>query len=154
MPDTQEIEAGQVPARDSEKKLTPKQERFVQEYLIDFNATQAAIRAGYSKNTAQEIGSQNLSKLMIQAKIRQKQAKIAEKFEITEDLIATELARNAFLDHPRRAFDAESQHRVTALKELAKFLGLGKENNVDRDNKGNAGVDLDAVRRFVREVRK
>ena len=43
-------------------KLTPKQRRFVNEYLIDLNATQAAIRAGYSKKTAQQIGAENLSK--------------------------------------------------------------------------------------------
>ena len=43
-------------------KLTPKQQQFVREYLIDFNATQAAIRAGYSPKTAQVIGAENLKK--------------------------------------------------------------------------------------------
>ncbi len=42
--------------------LTPKQERFIEEYLIDLNATQAAIRAGYSKKTAKSVGSENLTK--------------------------------------------------------------------------------------------
>ena len=42
--------------------LTPKQARFVQEYLIDLNATQAAIRAGYSEHTARQVASENLSK--------------------------------------------------------------------------------------------
>ncbi len=42
--------------------LTPKQQRFVEEYLIDLNATQAAIRAGYSEKTANEIGAENLAK--------------------------------------------------------------------------------------------
>jgi len=42
--------------------LTPKQQRFVEEYLIDLNATQAAIRAGYSKRTAKAIGCENLTK--------------------------------------------------------------------------------------------
>ena len=45
------------------KKLTEKQKRFVEEYLIDLNATQAAIRAGYSPKTANEQGTQNLAKL-------------------------------------------------------------------------------------------
>jgi len=49
----------------SSSKLTVKQARFVEEYLIDFNATQAAIRAGYSKKTAQRIGSENLSKPLL-----------------------------------------------------------------------------------------
>ena len=43
-------------------KLTPKQQRFIEEYLIDLNATQAAIRAGYSRNSARQIGDENLSK--------------------------------------------------------------------------------------------
>ncbi|MDP0070209.1 terminase small subunit, partial [Glaesserella parasuis] len=47
-------------------KLTDKQQRFVEEYLIDLNATQAAIRAGYSADTARQIGAENLSKLVIQ----------------------------------------------------------------------------------------
>ena len=51
-------------------KLTHKQQRFIDEYLIDFNATQAAIRAGYSKDTANRIGSENLSKLDIQEAIQ------------------------------------------------------------------------------------
>jgi phage terminase small subunit len=47
--------------------MTPKQERFVEEYLVDLNATQAAIRAGYSARTAREIGRENLDKPDIQA---------------------------------------------------------------------------------------
>ena len=43
-------------------KLTVKQQRFIEEYMIDNNATQAAIRAGYSKNSAKEIGNENLTK--------------------------------------------------------------------------------------------
>jgi phage terminase small subunit len=51
------------------KKLTSKQEVFCQEYLVDLNATQSAIRAGYSIRTAQRIGSENLSKPLIQERI-------------------------------------------------------------------------------------
>lgn len=51
--------------------LTPKQQRFVDEYLIDLNATQAAIRAGYSEKTAKVIAAQNLSKLNVQEAIEE-----------------------------------------------------------------------------------
>jgi len=51
------------------KTLSPKQQRFVEEYLIDLNATQAAIRAGYSKKTARAIASENLAKPNIQEAI-------------------------------------------------------------------------------------
>lgn len=59
-------------------KLTDKQAKFVEEYCVDLNATQAAIRAGYSENSAQEIGSQNLSKLIIKEAVRAKQEEHAE----------------------------------------------------------------------------
>ena len=63
-------------------KLTPKQERFCQEYIIDLNATQAAIRAGYSKKTAQAIATENLSKPLILAKVQELQSKITESLSI------------------------------------------------------------------------
>lgn len=50
--------------------MTPRQEKFCVEYLIDLNATQAAIRAGYSKRTADRIANQNLRKLEIQSRIK------------------------------------------------------------------------------------
>lgn len=53
-------------------KLTTKQRRFVEEYFVDFNATQAAIRAGYSESTARSIASENLSKPDIKAEIQSK----------------------------------------------------------------------------------
>ena len=62
--------------------LTPKQQRFVEEYLIDLNATQSAIRAGYSEKTAQQIGAQNLLKLVIQEAIQEAQNKRTEQTQI------------------------------------------------------------------------
>lgn len=62
--------------------LTPKQQRFVEEYLIDLNATQAAIRAGYSEKTAKEIGSENLTKPNIAKAIEEAQNKRAEQTQI------------------------------------------------------------------------
>ena len=64
-------------------KLNPKQQRFCEEYLIDLNATQAAIRAGYSKKTAAIIGHENLRKLNIEAYISELQEKIRLKTAIT-----------------------------------------------------------------------
>jgi phage terminase small subunit len=62
--------------------LTPKQQRFVEEYLIDLNATQAAIRAGYSEKTAKEIGSENLTKPNIAKAIGEAQNKRQEQTQI------------------------------------------------------------------------
>lgn len=55
-------------------KMTPKQKRFCDEYLIDLNATQAAIRAGYSKKTAQAIGTENLKKPLLRNYIEKRMA--------------------------------------------------------------------------------
>ncbi len=63
--------------------LTDKQQRFVAEYLVDLNATQAAIRAGYSEKTARSVGSENLTKPDIADLIRTKQERVAEKAEWT-----------------------------------------------------------------------
>ena len=67
--------------------LTPKQERFVAEYLIDLNATQAAVRAGYSEKTAQMIGSENLAKPMVAAAVAAAVAKRSERTNITQDYV-------------------------------------------------------------------
>jgi len=76
--------------------MTPKQERFCEEYLVDLNATQAAIRAGYSQKTAQEIGAQNLSKLIISEKIAALMSQRSERTRITADMVLEELRYIAF----------------------------------------------------------
>jgi phage terminase small subunit len=78
--------------------LTAKQEKFCQEYLIDLNATQAAIRAGYSEKTASRIGGQNLYKLVIQAEIQRSQLARSKRTEITQDRVLKELALIGFSD--------------------------------------------------------
>lgn len=74
-------------------KLTKKQEMFVEEYIIDLNATQAAIRAGYSKKTAGQIGEQNLKKLEIQQAINEKLAEKKEKLIMKQDEILERLTQ-------------------------------------------------------------
>ena len=64
-----------------------KQQRFVEEYLIDLNATQAAIRAGYSEKTAGQIGEQNLKKLVISAAIETAMAERSERTKVTQDYV-------------------------------------------------------------------
>lgn len=80
------------------RNLNPKQQRFVDEYLIDLNATQAAIRAGYSKKTAAQIGDENLRKPEISAAVQRAQAERSERTQITQDAVLKELARIGFSD--------------------------------------------------------
>lgn len=68
-------------------KLTPKQERFCREYLIDLNGTQAAIRAGYSEKTAYSIASEVLKKPEIMMRINELQADRSQRTEITADYV-------------------------------------------------------------------
>jgi phage terminase small subunit len=79
------------------RELTAKEERFCYEYLAcGFNGTKAAIKAGYSKKTAQEISSQNLSKLIIQSRIQVMKDNLAETAGITALMLAQEHAKIAF----------------------------------------------------------
>lgn len=84
--------------------LNPKQQKFVLEYLKDLNATQAAIRAGYSAKTAYAQGSRLLSHVEISEALAAKQTKTLAKLDISAERIMLERARLAFFD-PRKLFD-------------------------------------------------
>lgn len=71
--------------------LTDKQEMFCREYLIDLNATQAAIRAGYSDNTARKIGSENLTKPDIAQRIIDLKSERNERVEVNADYVLRRL---------------------------------------------------------------
>lgn len=86
------------------KTLTYKQQRFVEEFLIDFNATQAAIRAGYSARTAQAIGAENLTKPLIGAALTERKQRLDEKAGLTTERAARQLAMSCFYDM-RKMFD-------------------------------------------------
>lgn len=74
-------------------RLTVKQKRFIEEYLIALNATQAAIRAGYSPNSAKEIGCENLTKPHIRARIDKAIAERSKRIGINAERVIIELAR-------------------------------------------------------------
>lgn len=78
--------------------LTKKQKLFVDEYLIDLNATQAAIRAGYSPDTAKAIGSENLTKPDISAQINKAMAERSKRTGVNADRVVMELAKIAFIN--------------------------------------------------------
>jgi len=72
-----------------ENKLTKKQEMFCKEYMIDLNATQAAIRAGYSEDTAGQIGHENLKKLEIQERMQELMEERSKKVLVTAEYVIT-----------------------------------------------------------------
>lgn len=104
--------------------LTPKQERFVQEYLVDLNATQAAIRAGYSAKTASRIGQQLLAKTCISEAIQKAMKKREKRTEVTQDYVITklrEIAEKDASDGPDS--DLKYSSKIKALELLGKHVG-------------------------------
>jgi phage terminase small subunit len=79
-------------------KLTAKQQRFIDEYLTDLNATQAAIRAGYSPQSAYSIGEENLKKPVIRDAIDKALAERSRRTGINQDRVLLELAKIAFVN--------------------------------------------------------
>jgi phage terminase small subunit len=101
----------------SKAELTPKQKLFVAEYLKDLNATQAAIRAGYSPKTAEQQGHQLLKKPSVSQAVGAKAEKRLEKLDISAERILEELAKLAF---------ANMADYITITKEGEAFVDLSK----------------------------
>lgn len=117
--------------------LNPKQIRFCEEYLVDLNATQAAVRAGYSEKSAKVIGSENLTKPDIQEYIQNKQKVIQQKLDVTQERVLQEYARLAFFDIRKiyteknslidvRTMDDDSAAAVAGIEVFEEFSGYGE----------------------------
>ena len=119
--------------------LTDKQARFIDEYLIDSNATQAAIRAGYSDDSARQSGYDNMKKPYIAEQIKKGQAAIASRNSITIDDLIKELeeARTAALT----AESVQSSAAVAATMGKAKVLGMLVDKS-EVKNEGNISIDI------------
>ena len=109
-------------------RLTPKQEAFVREYMIDLNATQAAIRAGYSEKTANRIGAENLTKPVIQQAIQEQRKAIEEKCAVTVEWIVSQIAQIA------QDEEVKTADRLKALELLGKHLGLWEKRQDEGAN--------------------
>lgn len=116
---------------DAQKPLTPKQAQFCAEYMVDLNATQAAIRAGYSEKTAQEQSSRLLSNVMVRARIDQAVSVRAEKLSIDADWVLRRLVSIS-----DRCMQAEA---VMVFSPLAKAM-VHKE-----DEEGNKLYEFDSA---------
>jgi phage terminase small subunit len=101
-----------------EQKLSTKQQLFVDEYCTDFNATQAAIRAGYSQKAARQIGADNMAKTYIKQAIDEKLRIKSEKTEITAELVLNGIREIAFKQ------SAKETDRLRAMELLGKYLKL------------------------------
>lgn len=130
--------------------MTKKQKRFVEEYLIDLNATQAAIRAGYSSDTAGSIGAENLKKPEIKSRIDKAMAERSRRTGINQDRVLQELARIGFAkitdvvdpDTAKIRPDASEDDLACIQSIKIKPNEFGTEREVKLYDKKSALVDL------------
>lgn len=92
--------------------LTAKQKQFCDEYLIDLNATQAAIRAGYSPKTAEQTASRLLRNVKVQEYIAKRQKELSRSTEITQERVIKELALIAFSNNADYAHVVEKKMKA------------------------------------------
>src|SRR5690349_798464 len=92
-------------------KLSAKQQAFIQEYLVDLNATKAAIRAKYSPHTANEISAKLMKKPAVAAALQELMSTRLESIDITAERVLREIARIAFCD-PRKIFNEDGSCRA------------------------------------------
>lgn len=123
--------------------LTPKQQRFVDAYLINPVATQAAIEAGYSEKTAYSIGCENLSKPEIKKAIEKGNQERSKRTEVTKDKVLKEIANNAF-KVASDLTDSEMKHSSKAkyLDMLCKCMGLYDKQESAEENEVKIVDDL------------
>ena len=123
--------------------MTNKQKRFCEEYLVDLNATQAAIRAGYSPESARKIGNENRTKPDIRARIDQMLADQSARTGVTADRVIRELAKVAFAK-ATDVIDTETGNvRDNATDEDRACIAAVKVKHVN-------GADFDSMEREIR----
>ncbi len=106
-------------------RLTERQKRFVEEYLVDLNATQAAIRAGYSPRTAYSTGQRLLKNVEVQAAIQEAMEERSRRTEVTQDMVVDELRAVAFAQAADYSDSAlKVSNKLKALELLGRHLGM------------------------------
>lgn len=144
--------------------LTDKQERFCQEYLIDLNATQSAIRTGYSKKTAGSIGQENLTKPEIAARIKELQSQREIRTKITADKVLTDIEeirircmqKEMITDregNPTGEWKFEAHGALKACEMFGKYLKLFTDKIEHSGNILESMTDEDLQRR-LKELRE
>jgi phage terminase small subunit len=116
--------------------LTPKQAAFIDEFACDMNATQAAIRAGYSAKTAKEQATRLLSNVHVSAAIAEKRADRSERTGITADRVLQELARVAFFDIRKLLNDDGAMKPLSELDDDTAAAIAGIDLTELRDGEG------------------
>jgi phage terminase small subunit len=140
--------------------LGPRQERFVEEYLVDLNAKQAAIRAGYSPKTAEAQGSRLLRHVKVQRALTARMAARSQRTEIAADRTLLEIARIGFSDlrrlfhqdgrlkHPHE-WDDDTAASIASVEVVTRNLGDGQVEDVHRIKFWDKGKALEQLSRHL-----
>lgn len=132
-------------------KLTVKQKRFVDEYLVDFNGTQAAIRAGYATRSAEVTAAKLLRNAKVQAEISRRQQDLQRRTEVSQDRVVKELMRVAFADatnyvqvQPRTIVGADGKEIVIQAVVLTATAELTDEERaaISQIKQGANGIEV------------
>ncbi len=131
--------------------LTNKQKRFVEEYIIDLNATQAAIRAGYSEHSANQIGSDTLAKVYVQEAVREAMVERSRRTGITADRVLSEIAKLAFSNmenYMKFDKDGKLEFNFTDISsdQAAAISELTVDTRHERDQEGDKPAQVIKVR--------
>lgn len=132
--------------------LPPMQQRFVEEYLVDLNGTQAAIRAGYSKKTAEQYAHQLLKKPSVQAAIAKARSKLSERVEITQEMVLSRYWMiatadpNELIEHRRvccrHCFGKDHAHQWKNQSEYERAVAAAKRDDLPPPtDEGGYGYD-------------
>lgn len=141
-----------LPTTQKEQKLTPKQAKFIDEYLIDLNATQAAIRAGYSKKTAEVIGYENLTKPYIAEKIQERRNELKESAEIDQAWVLERYKRLAEVDPADFLNDNGSLKAIHDMPKKVRYAIQGldiSETDVKKIKMSDKKATLDSIAKLL-----
>lgn len=130
-------------------KLTPKQQRFADEWLIDMNGTAAAIRAGYSVKSAEVTASKLLRNPKVRAYIDQRMAELSRRTGVTQERIIRELARIAFVNPPDVVDMDEARIMATATEDDTAAIASVKVKRIP----GEAGEGVEREIRFADKIK-
>ena len=129
--------------------LTPKQKRFVAEYLVDLNATAAARRAGYSAKTADRIGPELLGKTCVSEAIQQAIRERQQRTEVTQDYVIKKLKEITDKDaSDAQDSDLKYVNKIKALELLGKHLGTWEPRD---DGPKDEAKEDDPITRSLKE---
>jgi phage terminase small subunit len=146
-------------AEEEEIELTAKQEKFCYEYCLDLNATQAAIRSGYSEKTAGVIGNENLKKPYIQSRIKQMQDNLAETAGISRLKVLNEHMKMAFSSIAnlhntwikRKDFETLTEDQKACIAEIDTKIRVEYQYNSETDEKEPMTVEYVRIKLYDKQ---